>query len=79
MIDTPQKGLAEVMFNIGTIYRVSNNNELAPLYIAAATYLNPKYEIAKLALANIYEENGLYTEANRNYAQIKDDSGSYFS
>ena len=78
LIDTPQKGLAEVMFNIGTIYRVSNNNELAPLYIAAATYLNPKYEIAKLALANIYEENGLYTEANRNYAQIKDDSGSYF-
>lgn len=79
IIDTPQKGLAEALFNIGTLFRISNHNpEFAQLYIASASFLNPDYDIAKIALANILEENGLYKEANRLYAQIQKNSGSYF-
>ena len=79
VINTPQKGLAEALFNIGTLFRVSNGGmEFAQIYIAAASYLNPDYEIAKIAMANILEELGLLKEANRYYAQVPKDSGSYF-
>ena len=79
IIDTPQKGLAEAMFNIGTIFRsTSGGAQLAQTYIAAATFLNPDYEVSKLALANVLEELGLLKEANRYYAQIDKNSGSYF-
>ncbi len=79
VINTPQKGLAEALFNIGTLFRASNGGmEFAQIYIAAASYLNPDYEIAKIAMANILEELGLLKEANRYYAQVPKDSGSYF-
>lgn len=79
VIDTPQKGLAEAMFNVGNIFRSTNGGaQLAQIYIAAAYYLNPDYEVAKLALANILEELGLLKEANRYYEQIGKDSASYF-
>ncbi len=79
IIDTPQKGLAEAMFNIGNIFRSTNGGaQLAQIYIASASFLNPEYEVAKLALANVLEELGLVREANRYYAQISPSSPSYF-
>ena len=79
VIDTPQKGFAEAMFNVGNIFRSTEGGaQLAQIYIAAAYFLNPDYEVAKLALANILEELGLLKEANRYYEQINKDSGSYF-
>ena len=79
IIDTPQKGLAEALFNIGTLFRASvGGTEFAQIYIAAASYLNPKYDISQIALANVLEELGLLKEANKYYAQIGKDSGSYF-
>lgn len=79
IIDTPRKGLAEAMFNIGTIFRSSvGGTEFAQIYIAASSYLNPDYDISKIALANVLEEIGLLKEANKYYAQIGKDSGSYF-
>ena len=79
IINTPQKGLAEALFNIGTIFRASVGGiEFAQIYIAAASYLNPDYDISKIALANVLEEIGLLKEANKYYAQIGKKSGSYF-
>lgn len=79
IIDSPRKGLAEAMFNIGTLFRLSAGGaEFAQIYIAAASFLNPEYDISKIALANVLEELGLYKEANRYYEQIKPESGSYF-
>lgn len=78
VINTPQKGLAEAMFNVGTLYRFANNAELAQIYLAASAYLNPNYDITKFALANIYEDGGYYKEANRLYEQIDKDSCSYY-
>ena len=79
IIDTPQKGLAEALFNIGTLFRASSGGmEFAQIYIAASSYLNPDYEVSKIAMANILEELGLLKEANRYYAQVQKDSGSYF-
>lgn len=79
VIDTPQKGLAEALFNVGTIFRAAPNGlEIAQFYIAASSFLNPDYEISKIALANVLEEIGLPREANRYYEQINKDSGSYF-
>lgn len=79
IIDTPQKGLAEAMFNIGTLFRTAHNGaEIAQFYMAISSYLNPQYEVSKIALANVLEESGLLKEANKYYAQIDKDSGSYF-
>lgn len=79
IINTPQKGLAEALFNIGTIFRLSTGGEnMARIYIAASAFLNPDYDISKIALANQLEENGLLKEANKYYASIKKSSGSYF-
>ena len=79
IIDTPQKGLAEALFSIGTMFRLSNGGaEFAQIYIAASSYLNPSYDISKIALANVLEELGLVKEANKYYAQIPQESGSYF-
>lgn len=79
VIDTPQKGLAEALFNIGTMFRSSpGGTEFAQIYIAASSFLNPQYEVSKIALANILEEVGLLKEANRYYEQIGRDSASYF-
>ena len=79
IIDTPQKGLAEALFNIGSVFRTAQNGtEIAQFYISTSAYLNPDYEVSKIALANVLEENGLLKEANKYYAQIKNSSGSYF-
>ena len=79
VIDSPQKGLAEAFFNLGAIFRATPNGlEIAQFYIAASSYLNPDYEISKIALANVLEEIGLLHEANKYYEQINKDSGSYF-
>lgn len=79
IINTPRKGLAEALFNIGTIFRSSvGGTEFAQIYIAASSYLNPDYDISKIALANVLEEQGLLKEANKYYEQIGKDSGSYF-
>ena len=79
IIDTPQKGLAEAMFNIGTLFRTAHNGaEIAQFYMAISSYLNPQYEVSKIALANVLEESGLLKEANKYYAQIDKNSGSYF-
>jgi len=79
IINTARKGLAEAMFNIGTIFRASvGGTEFAQIYLAASSYLNPDYDISKIALANVLEENGLLKEANKYYEQIDKESGSYF-
>jgi len=79
VIDTPQKGLAEALFNIGTIFRISNGGEnLAQIYMSLSSFLNPDYDVSKIALASIFEENGLIKEANKYYASISKNSGSYF-
>ncbi|MBR1600482.1 MAG: tetratricopeptide repeat protein [Alphaproteobacteria bacterium] len=79
IINTPQKGLSEALFNIGTIFRSSvGGTEFAQIYIAASSYLNPEYDISKIALANVLEEIGLLKEANKYYKQVGKNSGSYF-
>lgn len=78
IIDTPQKGLAEALFNIGTIFRFSSIPEFAQIYIALSSHMNPEYDVSKIALANILEENGFLNEAAKYYAQINKESGSYF-
>lgn len=78
IIDTPQKGFAEIMFNLGTMYRTENFPELAQVYLAASVYLNPDYEVTKFALANVYENMGFYTDANRIYGQINHKNASSY-
>lgn len=79
IINTPQKGLAEALFNIGTLFRASNASpELAQIYIASSSFLNPEYDVAKIALANLLEDNGYLLQANKYYQSITKKSGSYF-
>ena len=78
IIDTPQKGLAEVLYNVSTGCRAAGDNNSARFYLTASAFLNPEYEITDLALANLYEESGLYNEAIRYYSKINEGSGTYY-
>ena len=76
-IDTPQKGFAEAMFNVGTIFR-GYQNEAAQLFMALVLYLNPDFEVARISLADLYEQAHRYQKATDEYLKIEVWSPVYF-
>lgn len=76
-IDTPQKGLAEAVFNVGTIFR-GVQNEVAQLFTSLVLYLNPDFEVARVSLADLYEQARRYKKATKEYLKIKPDSPVYY-
>ncbi len=78
IIDTPSKGLAESLFSIAATIRAEGHNvDLAHLFASMAIYSNPNYDLAKLLLADIFEERQLYTQANDLYLTIDQSSDAY--
>ena len=77
MIDTPQKGLAEAVFNIGTLFR-GFQNEMAQLFTSLVLYLNPDLEVARVSMADLYEQSHRYTKAIDEYLKIDPSSPAYF-
>ncbi|MBO4294826.1 MAG: tetratricopeptide repeat protein [Alphaproteobacteria bacterium] len=77
IIDTPQKGLAEAVFNIGTLFR-GFQNEVAQLFTSLVLYLNPNFEVARISMADLYERAGRYDQAIEEYLSIGDSSPAYF-
>ena len=76
-IDTPQKGLSEAVFNVGTIFR-GVQNEVAQLFTSLVLYLNPDFEVARVSLADLYEQARRYKKATKEYLKIKSDSPVYY-
>ena len=77
IIDSPQKGLAEAVFNVGTIFR-GFQNEVAQLFTSLVLYLNPDFEVARVSMADIYEQTHRYQKATDEYLKIKPSSPVYY-
>ena len=77
IIDEPQKGLAEAIFSIGTIFR-GFQNEIAQLFISLVLYLNPNLDVARIAMADMYEGTRRFQKAGLEYAKISEDSPVYY-
>ncbi len=76
-IDTAQKGFAEAMFNVGTIFR-SFQNETAQLFMALVLYLNQDFDVARISLAELYEQTNRIDKAVDEYTKIKQASPIYY-
>ncbi len=77
LIDTPQKGLAEAVFSVGTIFR-GFQNEVAQLFTSLVLYLNPDFEVARVSMADLYEQSGRFSKAADEYLKIDKDSPVYY-
>ncbi len=78
IINSPDDGLAEALFNISATMRQGNAGiDIAHIFISLSIYANPKYDLAKLMLADILESRGMYREANAVYDEIPQTSLAY--
>ena len=73
-------GMAEALFRIaGTLRQGAAGIDLAHMFISMSIYSNPKYDLAKLLLADILENREMYAEANQVYDEIDKDSETYYT
>lgn len=77
LIDTPQKGEAEAIFNIGTAFRIYQT-DISQVFTALALYLNPQHEVAIISMADLLEGNQRYDDAINKYQNISKESPVYF-
>lgn len=77
MIDTPQKGVAEALFNISTVFR-AYRNEVAQIFSVFALYLNPDHDVARVAVADMFENSQQFDKARQEYAKIARKSAVYY-
>lgn len=77
LIDTPQKGLAEALFNTGTAFR-QYQNEIAQVFTILSLNLNPAHDVARVSLADLMENSGQPERACAEYVKIGGESPIYF-
>lgn len=77
IIDSAQKGEAEALFNIGTIFR-GYQSEISQIFNALALYLNPAHDVARVSMADLLESGRRYNEAIFQYEKISRSSPIYF-
>ncbi len=80
ILQSPEIGLADGLFNIAVIiHQDDNNDDLAILFASLASYCSPDYPLPQLLIATILEERELYEQANKTYANISTDSYAYYN
>ena len=73
-------GLSEALFSIAsTLRQGAAGIDLAHMFISLSVYANPKYDLAKLLLADILESREMYGEANEIYDEIDKSSEAYYT
>lgn len=73
-------GAAEALFSIAaTLRQGAAGMDLAHMFISLSIYENPKYDLAKLLLADILESREMYADANAAYDSIEKDSATYYT
>lgn len=77
IMDTPQKGEAEAIFNVGTVFR-GYQADISQVFTALALYLNPQHDVALVSMADLLERNQRFGEAIKKYEQINPQSPIYF-
>lgn len=77
IIDTPQKGLSEAIFNIGVIFR-DYQSDIAQIFTSLSLYLNNDNDVARISLADLLEKAQRYDEAIKQYEKISLNSPLYY-
>jgi tetratricopeptide (TPR) repeat protein len=77
LVDTPAKGVAETLFNMGTAFRTTQS-EVAQIFTALALYLNPNHDVARVSVADLAENARQFEQARASYALVSKDSPIYF-
>jgi tetratricopeptide (TPR) repeat protein len=79
LVDTPAKGVAEVLFDIGSLLRSDKLNGQAILFSRMALYINPKLDIAKLLVGNLLQDGQHLESAIEVYKTVTPDSPYHWS
>ncbi len=74
LVDTPAKGVAEVLFDIGSLLRSDKLNGQAVLFSRMALYINPQLDIAKLLVGNLLQDGDHLESAIDVYRTVTPDS-----
>lgn len=77
LIDSPQKGEAEALFNVGTVFR-NVQLDVSQIFTALALYLNENHDIARVSIADLLEFNHRMSESIAQYEKISPESPVYF-
>ncbi|MBO4284907.1 MAG: tetratricopeptide repeat protein [Alphaproteobacteria bacterium] len=77
LIDTPQKGLAEAVFSVGTMFR-GYQNDVAQLFSSLVLYLNSDLDAARLSSADLLGSSQRLSKAIEEYEKIGDVSPLYY-
>lgn len=79
LISSADDGMGEVFLEIGLLFKsVPMGYDYAQIYMAISQYFNSDNDVAKIAMADIYEERYMLADANRYYDAIGKDSELYY-
>ncbi len=76
-ITTPQDGIAEVLFTMGSIMQGAGIPQDAVIYLQMTRYLKPNFPLATLGLGDAYSDFKQYDKANAMYAMFNERSALY--
>ncbi|HTQ25116.1 MAG TPA: tetratricopeptide repeat protein, partial [Candidatus Binataceae bacterium] len=77
LVGSAQQGAAEALFGIGTSLSDQSSTDTAVLYLRLALYLDPHHDLARLVLADRYENLQKYDDAIATYRDM-DHDGPYW-
>ena len=74
LIDSAKSGIAESLFNIASALPRDRSTDMALIYARTALYLKPDFELARLLLGDLFDNQRRYADANEIYRKV--DAGS---
>jgi len=79
IVNTPEIGVSEVFLEIALLFKsIAAGYDYAQVYMAISQYFNQDNDIAKVAMADIFEERLMYEDANKYYDSIVKKSEMYY-
>jgi len=79
IVKNAEVGVSEVFLEIALLFKsVPAGYDYAQMYMAISQYFNPDNDIAKVAMADIFDERQMYKEANKYYDSIDKTSDVYY-
>ncbi|NKB56258.1 MAG: tetratricopeptide repeat protein [Alphaproteobacteria bacterium] len=71
LVQNANSGIAESLFNIASALPRDRSGEIAMIYAYLALRLRPDFDLARLLLGDLFDNQRRYTDANAVYAQVK--------
>lgn len=79
IVKTPEIGASEVFLEIALLFKaIAAGYDYAQVYMSISQYLNENNDIAKIAMADIFEERLMFADANKYYDSILKKSEMYY-